>query len=119
MGKRHGKPCMAVGPEMVPAPAPKKGFGWFRGGKCCCKNIADNAEGLTLRDMKPGDKARILKIRRHGVTNRRLAEMGMTPGTEIKVVRVAPMGDPIEVSVRGYSLSLRKEEAAAVLIERV
>ncbi len=72
---------------------------------------------LTLGEMKPGQKARIVKIKGRGETNKRIADMGVTPGTLIEVERVAPLGDPIEVKVRGYHLSLRKEEAAGITVE--
>lgn len=71
----------------------------------------------TLRDMKPGQKARIVKVRGLGETAKRIAEMGMVPGTLVEVERVAPFGDPIDVKVRGYHLSLRKEEAGEVDVE--
>ena len=71
----------------------------------------------TLRDLKPGQKARIVKVRGLGETGKRIAEMGMIPGTLVEIERVAPLGDPIDVKVRGYHLSLRKEEAGKVDVE--
>lgn len=71
----------------------------------------------TLRDLKPGQKAKILKVRGLGEAAKRIAEMGMIPGTLVEVERVAPLGDPIDVKVRGYHLSLRKEEAGQVDVE--
>lgn len=71
----------------------------------------------TLRDLKPGQKARIVKVGGTGGVNRRIVEMGVTPGTTIEVERVAPLGDPIDVKVKGYHLSLRREEAAGIRVE--
>ena len=67
----------------------------------------------TLDQLKPGEKASIVKIGAAGAVGRRMADMGMVHGATVEVVKVAPLGDPIEIKVKGYSLSLRKEEAAA------
>lgn len=67
-----------------------------------------------LSDLKPRDKAIITRVQGDGAVRRRMMDMGLTAGAEIIVVRVAPLGDPIEFTVRGYSLSLRKSEAADV-----
>jgi ferrous iron transport protein A len=73
----------------------------------------------TLRDLKIGERARVLGFAEGGRAYRRkLLAMGLTPGIELVVVRVAPLGDPVEVRVRGSSVSLRKDEAAALLVER-
>jgi len=74
---------------------------------------------LTLKDIKPGEKATIVKVLGKGAVKKRIVDMGLTRGTLIEVERVAPLGDPIEVKVRGYHLSLRKEEAAEVAVEPV
>ena len=66
---------------------------------------------MTLKELKPGQSGTITSIGEKGPVRRRLMEMGVTSGIEIKVVKVAPLGDPIEVCIRGYELSLRKEEA--------
>lgn len=71
----------------------------------------------TLRELKPGDRATIVKVRGKGTTLKRIVEMGVVPGTLIQVTRVAPLGDPIEIKVKGYSLSLRKEEAGEITVE--
>ena len=68
----------------------------------------------TLREVKVGETATVVKLHGEGATKRRIMDMGVTPGIEIKVVKVAPLGDPIEVNVRGYELSLRKEEAQQI-----
>ena len=71
---------------------------------------------MTLRDLKPGDQGKVVSLGEKGPLRRRIMEMGVTPGTPIKVVKVAPLGDPIEVNLRGYELSLRKEEARQIEI---
>lgn len=75
-------------------------------------------EVLTLEDLKPGDKGKVIKIKGKGNLRKRLLDMGVIPGTEIHLKKVAPLGDPVDVIVKGYHLSLRKEEAKDVLIER-
>ncbi len=71
----------------------------------------------TLKDIKPGEKVTITKIQGSGPVKRRLMDMGVTKGQEILVRKVAPLGDPIEVNVRGYELTFRKEEAEKILVE--
>ncbi len=66
---------------------------------------------MTLKDLKPGEKGIVVSIGQRGPLRRRIMDMGVTPGISIKVVKVAPLGDPIEINVRGYELTLRKEEA--------
>ena len=65
----------------------------------------------TLRDVAVGQTATVAKIHGEGALKRRIMDMGITTGTEIYVRKVAPLGDPVEVTVRGYELSLRKEDA--------
>ena len=72
----------------------------------------------TLEELKPGQRARIVKIKGRGAVNKRIVDMGVTPGTIVEVERVAPLGDPIGVKVRGYHLSVRKEEAAGITVEK-
>ncbi len=72
---------------------------------------------MTLKDMKPGESARVTAIGEKGQLRRRIMDMGITPGVELKVIKVAPLGDPVEIHVRGYELSLRKEEAARIEVE--
>lgn len=72
-----------------------------------------------LSELRPGEKGVIIKILGRGKALRRIMDMGLTPGTEIKAVRKAPLGDPIEFEVRGYNLSLRKKEAELILVEVV
>lgn len=70
----------------------------------------------TINDMKPGTTATVAKLHGEGPLKRRIMDMGITKGTDVKVRRVAPFGDPIELSVRGYALSIRREEAAKIEI---
>ncbi len=73
----------------------------------------------SLADMKPGQKATIVKVTGSGGISRRLVDMGATSGTLVEVERVAPLGYPIEVKIKGYHLALRKEEADRILIELI
>jgi len=72
----------------------------------------------TLKETKPGATVRVTKIGGDGPVKRRIMEMGVTKGVEIQVRKVAPLGDPVEVTVRGYELSLRKEDAALIEVEQ-
>lgn len=75
---------------------------------------------ITLQDMKPGDSARVTGLAKGDRAYRqRLLAMGLTPGVEFAVTRVAPLGDPVEITVRNFTLTLRKEEAAIVKAERI
>ena len=69
---------------------------------------------MTLKDLKPGQNGIVASISPTGSMKRRIMDMGITPGVEIRVVKVAPLGDPVEVNVRGYELSLRGEEARSI-----
>lgn len=71
----------------------------------------------TLREVECGKKATVKKIQGEGPIRRRIMDMGITKGCEIFVRKVAPLGDPIEVQVRGYELSLRKADAEMILVE--
>ena len=68
----------------------------------------------TLRDAKVGETVTVKKLTGEGAIKRRIMDMGITKGVEVYVRKVAPLGDPIEVTVRGYELSLRKEDAAMI-----
>jgi len=75
---------------------------------------------VTLKELKVGERARVAGFTEGGRAYRRkLLAMGLTPGIEIRVVRVAPLGDPVEIRVRGSSVSLRKDEAAALQVEQI
>lgn len=71
----------------------------------------------TLRDTKIGGTARVVKVHGEGAVRRRIMDMGITRGVEIKIIKTAPLGDPLEITVRGYELSLRKADAAMIEIE--
>ncbi len=71
----------------------------------------------TLRDVKIGETATVVKLHGEGAVKRRIMDMGITKGIEIYVRKVAPLGDPIEVTVRGYELSLRKADAEDIEVE--
>lgn len=74
----------------------------------------------TLKDMKPGDSGIIFKLHGEGPVKRRIMDMGLTRDTAITIRKVAPLGDPIELNVRGYELSIRKEDAEKIeMHERV
>ena len=73
-------------------------------------------QGKTLRDVAIGQAAVIKRPHGEGALKRRIMDMGLTKGTEVYVRKVAPLGDPIEVTVRGYELSLRKSEAGNILV---
>ena len=70
-----------------------------------------------LSELKRGEKGRIVKIGGGGSLRRRLLDMGLAPGSEVEMERVAPLGYPIEIKVKGYNLSLRKEEAESIQVE--
>ncbi|NGM16463.1 FeoA family protein [Xiamenia xianingshaonis] len=76
----------------------------------------DRSAEKTLRDVGIGQTATVRRLAGAGALKRHLMDMGITKGTEVFVRKVAPLGDPLEVTVRGYELSLRKEEAASVLV---
>jgi ferrous iron transport protein A len=71
----------------------------------------------TLKETKPGATVRVAKIGGEGPVKRRIMEMGITKGVEVYVRKVAPLGDPVEVTVRGYELSLRKADAELIEVE--
>ena len=71
----------------------------------------------TLKETKPGESVRVVKIGGEGPVKRRIMEMGVTKGVELYVRKVAPLGDPIEVTVRSYELSLRKADAELIEVE--
>ena len=68
----------------------------------------------TLRDAKVGDMVRVVKLHGEGAVKRRIMDMGLTKGVEVHIRKVAPLGDPIEVTVRGYELSIRKADAEMI-----
>lgn len=73
---------------------------------------------VTLRDMFPGERGKIIKVTAESALYHRMLDMGIGKGVEVKVERVAPLGDPIEIVVKGCHITLRKTEAACIKIER-
>lgn len=71
----------------------------------------------TLKEVKIGESAKIVKLNGRGAIKRRIMDMGLTKGVEVYVRKVAPLGDPIELTVRGYELSLRKADAEMIEVE--
>ena len=71
----------------------------------------------TLKDIKVGGTAKVVKINGEGAVKRRIMDMGITKGVDIYVRKMAPLGDPMEVTVRGYELAFRKADAAMIIVE--
>lgn len=72
---------------------------------------------MTLNEVKVGETVSVTKINGQGAVKKRIMDMGVTKGVEIYVRKVAPLGDPVEVTVRGYELSLRKEDAKIIEVQ--
>lgn len=71
----------------------------------------------TLKDLKVGESAKVSRLHGEGAVKRRIMDMGITKGTEVFVRKVAPLGDPMELNVRGYELSIRKADAEQIEVE--
>lgn len=71
----------------------------------------------TLKEVKPGQTVTVVKLNGEGAVKRRIMDMGITKGVQIYVRKVAPLGDPVEVTVRGYELSLRKADAQMIQVQ--
>jgi ferrous iron transport protein A len=71
----------------------------------------------TLREANVGDTVKVVKLHGEGAVKRRIMDMGITKGVEVRIRKVAPLGDPVEVTVRGYELSIRKADAEMIEIE--
>lgn len=71
----------------------------------------------TLKDARVGETVRVVKLTGEGAVRRRIMDMGITKGVEVHIRKVAPLGDPVEVNVRGYELSLRKADAEMIEVE--
>ena len=71
----------------------------------------------TLKDIRVGDTVSVKKLHGEGAVKRRIMDMGITKGVEVYVRKVAPLGDPVEINVRGYELSIRKSEAENICLE--
>ena len=72
---------------------------------------------MTLKDAVVGSKVKVVKIEGQGAVKRRIMDMGITKGIEVLIRKVAPLGDPVEVTVRGYELSIRKADAQMIMVE--
>jgi len=98
-----------------------RGPGWvgYRAGKVCFVVAVVETDQLcrSLASLKPGDRGRITALLGEPSVRHRLLELGLTRGTIVEMIRVAPLGDPIELQLRGYRLSVRKAEAGVVLLE--
>ena len=73
----------------------------------------------TLKQAKVGETVKVVKLTGQGAVKRRIMDMGITKGVEIFIRKVAPLGDPVEVTVRGYELSLRKDDASMIEVEKI
>ena len=73
---------------------------------------------MTLGELRPGEKAKVISIGTTGAMRQRILDMGVTPNVQVQLVKVAPLGDPVEITVRGYQLSLRKSEAALIQVQK-
>ena len=74
---------------------------------------------MTLNELKTGQKAKIVAVGGEGALRNRLIDMGLIPRTEVVLIKVAPMGDPMEIRLRSYELTLRREDAAEITVEPV
>ena len=74
---------------------------------------------MTLEDLKTGENARVVRLMAHGPFKKRLLEMGFVAGAEVEVVKYAPLKDPVEYCIKGYHVSLRHEEAAKIVVEKL
>ena len=72
---------------------------------------------MTLNELEIGKTAKVVRLNGEGAVKRRIMDMGLTKGTEVAVRKVAPLGDPVELTVRGYELSIRRDEAAAIEVK--
>lgn len=73
----------------------------------------------TMRDIPCGVTVKVVKLNGAGAVKRRIMDMGITKGSEVYIRKVAPLGDPVEVTVRGYELSLRKQDAEMIMVETI
>ncbi|MBQ7257883.1 MAG: ferrous iron transport protein A [Abditibacteriota bacterium] len=80
--------------------------------------MSDTQKTAHLADLKPGKSYKVLKIVGETNIKRRIIEMGLNPGTEVEIIRKAPLGDPIEVKTRGFLVSLRYNEAHNIIVEK-
>lgn len=71
----------------------------------------------TLKDVKVGETVKVVKLHGEGAVKRRIMDMGLTKGVDVHIHKVAPLGDPVEITVRGYELSIRKADAGMIEVE--
>ena len=81
------------------------------------RGLGDVYKRQTLKQAKVGETVKVVKLTGQGAVKRRIMDMGITKGVEIFIRKVAPLGDPVEVTVRGYELSLRKDDASMIEVE--
>ena len=74
---------------------------------------------MTLRDLEVGQSAAIVKNHTDGALKQRFMDMGITKGTVVKIIKIAPLGDPVEIEIRGYNLSIRKDDASKIEIKEI
>ncbi len=74
---------------------------------------------IPLSDLQPGDQGEVIQVQAQGQIRQRLLEMGFIRGARLRVEKLAPLGDPMELVIKGYHLSLRREESACILVHRV
>ncbi|WP_195282285.1 FeoA family protein [Harryflintia acetispora] len=74
---------------------------------------------MTLRELRPGQRGVVVAMRCEGALRRRLLDMGLTRGTLVRLLRIAPLGDPLEIALMGYELSLRRADAGKIEIELI
>ena len=74
---------------------------------------------MKLEDMKCGDTATVVTVSGSGQLRKRVLDLGLTRGTEVKMIRIAPLGDPVEIELRGYRLTVRKTEASVIELENL
>ena len=72
---------------------------------------------VILGELRPGEKAKVVSIGTTGAMRQRILDMGVTPNVQMQLIKIAPLDDPVEITVRGYQLSLRKREAALIQVE--
>jgi ferrous iron transport protein A len=75
------------------------------------------ADSRFLSDLKPGESSRVVRMHIKGPLQKKLLSMGVLPGTEVRVIKLAPLGDPVEITLKGYNLSLRREEARGIEVQ--
>ncbi|BDU68770.1 hypothetical protein GETHOR_08710 [Geothrix oryzae] len=74
---------------------------------------------IPLSDLQPGDEGEVIQVQAQGQIRQRLLEMGFIRGARLRVEKLAPLGDPMELVIKGYHLSLRRDESACILVQRV